>query len=114
MRRRQRGEAALPEHLRRFDWREWREPAPPDDPFPEYRTWYLGLCDWLAARRAWSAGHDVPLPQLPREPIPPPDPRPALLAASSTAPVSEEAGSGSQPQVNRARSEPRARPIKTH
>lgn len=113
----------MPEQLRRFDWREWREPASPDDPFPEYRTWYMGLCDWLAARRAWAAGHDVPLQQLPREPVPPPGPRPGLLAtpepkpgqAPYTAPIRDESGQGPDPGVNRVTNRAvRGRRIATH
>lgn len=50
----------MPEHLARFDWRDWREPAPLDDPFPEYSTWYLGLGDWQEARAAWLVGVEVP------------------------------------------------------
>jgi hypothetical protein len=60
MRRRTRGAAGMPEHVRRYDWREWREPAEPDDPFPEYSTWYLGLFDWQAARDAWQRGVLLP------------------------------------------------------
>jgi hypothetical protein len=56
----------MPEHLARYDWREWREPAAPDDPFPEYTTWYLGLFEWQAARDSWTTGVSVPpLYQLP-------------------------------------------------
>jgi hypothetical protein len=58
--RRSRARGEVPLHLRRYDWREWREPAAPEDPFPEFTTWYLGLFDWQAAREAWLQGFLVP------------------------------------------------------
>lgn len=61
----------MPDFLRRYDWRDWRPPAEPDDPSPWYGTWYLGLFDWSRAREDWAAGHDVSVQLLPRE-VPPP------------------------------------------
>jgi hypothetical protein len=55
---------ALPERLARFDWRDWRPPAEPDDPAPWYSTWYLGLGDWHDARRAWAEDNGVPVDLL--------------------------------------------------
>ncbi|WP_030543105.1 hypothetical protein [Streptomyces albus] len=71
MRRRTAARGGLPEHLARFDWREWRPPAEPGDPSPWYSTWYLGLGDWIEARRAWAAERGVPERSLPREVRPP-------------------------------------------
>lgn len=62
----------MPECLARFDWREWRPPALPDDPFPEYSEWMLAQRDFDEARDAWRAGRPVLLP--PERPLPDPVP----------------------------------------
>lgn len=67
----------MPDCLSRFDWREWRPPAPADHPDPSYVEWYLGLHDWQEARDAWLAGLPVLLP--PERPLPGPVPYTGLL-----------------------------------
>lgn len=110
---------SFPEHLACYDWREWRPLPEPDDPSPWYTAWYLGLGDWQAARRAWAAERGVPVRLLPRHVFPP---TPDLLAASepkpgqatNTPPIRETSGEAASPRVNRAKSVPRARPIKLY
>lgn len=63
--------------MARFDWREWRPPAPADHPDPSYVEWYLGLHDWQAAKDAWLAGERVLLP--PERPLPDPIPYVGVL-----------------------------------
>jgi hypothetical protein len=58
----------MPDCLARFDWREWRPPAPADHPDPSYVEWYLGMHDWQEAKGAWLAGERVLLP--PERPLP--------------------------------------------
>lgn len=67
----------MPECLTRFDWREWRPPAPADHPFPYYVEWYLALHDFDEARDAWLAGRPALLP--PERPLPDPIPYTGLL-----------------------------------
>ncbi|MFK0178570.1 hypothetical protein ACIQVR_21615 [Streptomyces xanthochromogenes] len=67
----------MPERLARFDWREWRPPAPDDHPAPFYVEWYLGMHDWQAAKDAWLAGQPVLLP--PERPLPDPIPYTGVL-----------------------------------
>jgi len=55
--KRNRARGEVPLQLLHYDWRDWREPALPNDPFPEYRTWYLGLFAWQEAKDAWLRGH---------------------------------------------------------
>lgn len=69
----------MPECLRRFDWREWRPPAPDDHPDPSYVEWYLGSLDWQAARDEWLAGRPVLLP--PERPLPDPIPYTGVLTS---------------------------------
>lgn len=72
----------MPDCLNRFDWREWRPPAPADHPDPSYAEWYLGMHDWQAAKDAWLAGEPVVLP--PDRPLPDPIPYTGLLPAESS------------------------------
>ena len=109
----------FPEYLACFDWRDWRPPAESDDPAPWYSCWYLGLCDWISARRVWASERGVDERRLPREMRPPtPDlltaPKPEPAQASNTAPVRVKRGQGPQPRVNRASTEHQAHPIKLH
>lgn len=67
----------MPDCLVRFDWREWRPPAPTDHPDPSYVEWYLGLLDWQAAKDAWLAGEPMVLP--PERPLPDPIPYTGVL-----------------------------------
>lgn len=67
----------MPECLARFEWREWRPPAPADHPDPSYVEWYLGLHDWQEARDAWLASQPVLLP--PERPLPDPIPYTGML-----------------------------------
>lgn len=67
----------MPECLARFDWRDWRPPALPGDPFPYYVEWYLATIDHQAALDAWMAGEPVVLP--PERPLPDPIPYTGLL-----------------------------------
>lgn len=60
----------MPVCLSRFDWREWRPPAPADHPDPSYVEWYLAVGDWQEAKDAWLAGQEVLLP--PERPLPHP------------------------------------------
>lgn len=50
---------SFPEHLARYDWRDWRPEPEPDDPAPWYSAWYLGLVDWRIARNAWAVERGV-------------------------------------------------------
>ncbi|BCL20292.1 hypothetical protein GCM10017668_21350 [Streptomyces tuirus] len=92
----------MPECLRRFDWREWRPPAPEDHPDPDYVQWYLGLGDWQDAKDAWLAGEPVLLP--PERPLPDP------VSYTGMAPV----GQSEQPARNEGRGEPQAKFIATY
>ena len=92
----------MPECLRRFDWREWRPPALPDDPFPHYSEWIMGYRDFSDARDAWIAGESVVLP--PERPLPDPIPYTGLLP-----PIG-----GSQGQSSYVPAEHQARPIATN
>ncbi|QKZ22074.1 hypothetical protein [Streptomyces chartreusis] len=76
-RRRRRSAAQMPDCLVRFDWREWRPPAPADHPDPSYVEWYLAVGDWQAAQAAWLAGEPVLLP--PERPLPDPIPYTGIL-----------------------------------
>ncbi|MGW8061014.1 hypothetical protein ACVV2G_01755 [Streptomyces ziwulingensis] len=76
-RRRRPSAARMPVCLARFDWREWRPPAPADHPDPSYVEWYLALGDWQAAKDAWLAGEPVLLPS--ERPLPDPIPYTGLL-----------------------------------
>ncbi|MGW7604483.1 hypothetical protein [Streptomyces antimycoticus] len=93
----------MPDCLARFDWREWRPPAPADHPDPSYVEWYLGLLDWQAAKDAWMDGQPVLLP--PVRPLPDPIPYTGVLT-----PV------GDQPRVtnNDVDIERHGRPIATY
>ncbi|MER6296860.1 hypothetical protein [Streptomyces althioticus] len=116
--RRRAASRGFPLELARFGWRDWRPPPEPDDPAPWYSTWYLGLGDWHAARRAYAEEHGVPVQMLPREKGVPPEPelfaasQPKPGQATNTPPVRETSGEAASPRVNRAKSMPRARPIK--
>lgn len=102
-RRRRPSAAHMPVSLVRFDWREWRPPAPADHPDPSYVEWYLALGDWQAAKDAWLDGRPVLLP--PERPLPDSIPYTGLLPAVGDAPK------GSQSDVP---SERRGRRIKTN
>ena len=67
----------MPDCLARFDWREWRPPAPADHPDPSYVEWFLALGDWQAAKDAWLVGERMLLP--PDRPSPDPEPYTGLL-----------------------------------
>lgn len=69
----------MPACLARFDWRDWRPPAPAGHPDPSYVEWYLATLDHQAARDAWLAGEPVVLP--PERPLPDPIPYTGLLPA---------------------------------
>lgn len=96
----------MPECLRRFDWREWRPPALPDDPFPHYAEWIMGYRDFSEARDAWLAGEPVLLP--PERPLPDPLPYDGPEWARKGRPQSE------QPARNDAPSEHQAKRIATY
>lgn len=93
----------MPDCLARFDWREWRPPAPADHPDPSYVEWYLALGDWQAAKDAWLAGEPVLLP--PERPLPDPVPYTGVLT-----PI----GQSGQPARNEGRGEPQAKFIATY
>lgn len=71
----------MPVCLSRFDWREWRPPAPADHPDPSYVEWYLARGDWQEAKDAWLAGERVLLP--PQRPLPDPIPYTGMRAVAS-------------------------------
>ncbi|ANJ07148.1 hypothetical protein Spa2297_09110 [Streptomyces parvulus] len=96
----------MPECLTRFDWREWRPPAVPDDPFPHYAEWIMGYRDFSDARDAWLAGEPVLLP--PERPLPDPIPYTGQEWARRGRPTSE------QPARNERREEPQAKFIATY
>jgi hypothetical protein len=73
----------LPDCLNRFDWREWRPPAPADHPDPSYVEWYLAVHDWQEAKDAWLAGAPVLLP--PERPLPDPVPYTGMLPSIGAA-----------------------------
>lgn len=93
----------MPGCLARFDWREWRPPAPDGHPDPAYVEWYLALGDWQAAKDAWLAGQPVLLP--PERPLPEPIPYTGLLPS---------ADQSARPTRNEARGEPKAKFIATY
>ncbi len=93
----------MPECLARFDWRDWRPPAPADHPDPSYVEWYLATMDWQIAKDAWLSGQPVLLP--PERPLPDPIPYTGLLPAIGGAPK--------RPQSD-IPSERRGRRIKTY
>lgn len=92
----------MPVCLARFDWREWRPPAPAGHPAPWYVEWYVALGDWQAAKDAWLDGRPVLLP--PGRPLPDPVPYTGGLPSIGGGPK------GSQFEVP---SERRGRRIKT-
>lgn len=93
----------MPECLSRFDWRDWRPPALPDDPFPYYVEWYLATIDHQAALDAWMAGEPVVLP--PERPLPDPIPYTGLLPSI---------GQSEQPARTERYDEPKAKFIATY
>ncbi|WP_327654769.1 hypothetical protein [Streptomyces sp. NBC_00483] len=92
----------MPVCLARFDWRDWRPPAPEGHPDPSYVEWYLGLLDYQAAKDAWLAGEPVLLP--PERPLPAPIPYTGVLT-----PI----GGQQRPQQD-APADPQARFIATY
>ncbi|MFF7895963.1 hypothetical protein ACFZDI_29430 [Streptomyces sp. NPDC007907] len=93
-------EDGMPDWLAEYRPELWAEDL--DDPLQVY---YFGRCDWQAAREEWQQGGD-PQPKIE-------SPRPVQRGSVNTLPVPEQAGRPPSPQVNRAKSVPQARPIRT-
>ncbi|MDF2711151.1 MAG: hypothetical protein K0R62_6803 [Nonomuraea muscovyensis] len=85
----------MPDCLARFDWRDWRSPAPADHPDPSYVEWYLATLDHQAAKDEWLAGRPVLLP--PERPLPDPIPYTGLL------PPIKDLGGFDEPQLEHVR-----------
>lgn len=92
-----------------FDPRDWWV----DDLEDELQVGYARI-GWGVARRAYREGWPDWRSFLPSPPPWAESPRPVAGDSVNTDPIRKDLGEGGSPQVNRAKSVPRARPIKLY